>query len=97
MSLRIVAVVALLFLLASCAKEPRMLDIQQKTELLEQPYPLGYPSTSPMPNSVLRVLEPQKVTVLSDSFEKDFHVYRVRDASGVEGWVIGKSGITEEK
>jgi hypothetical protein len=72
-------------LAASCSKEERALEVEQPTELLERPYPLGYPSSEPQPNAVLKVLSPgQRVVILSDSYEKDLHVYKVRDSDGNE-------------
>lgn len=84
-------------LVASCSKEQRVLEVEQPTELLERPYPLGYPSSEPEPNSVLKVLSPgQRVVILSDSYEKDFHVYKVRDSDGNEGYLIGRRpGVRE--
>ena len=82
---------------ASCSKEQRALEIEQPTELLEQPYPLGYPSSQPQPNTVLRTLTPgERVAILSDRYEKDFHVYTVRDSAGNQGYVIGRRpGVRE--
>lgn len=84
-------------LAVACSKEPRVLEVERPTELLERPYPLGYPSSEPEPNAVLKVLSPrQRVVILSDSYEKDFHVYKVRDSDGNEGYLIGRRpGVRE--
>lgn len=84
-------------LATSCTKGERMLQVESPTELLERPYPLGYPSSNPEPNSVLRTLSAgERVAVLSDSYEKDFHVYLVRDVDGIQGFVIGRQpGVRE--
>ncbi len=88
---------ALLLLgLLSCTRDNRVLVIQQDTPLLQRPFPVGYPSSAPIPNSIVRVLQPQNVTILSGSFHKDFHVYKVRDSLGEEGYVIGRTGVTVE-
>jgi hypothetical protein len=88
---------AFLMGLWSCTHETRVLVIEKETQLLQQPFPPGYPSSAPIPNSVIRLLEPQNVTILSDSFHKDFHVYKVRDSLGNEGYVIGRAGVTVEQ
>ena len=78
--------------------EQRTLELETSVDLLARPYPMGYPSSAPRPNSVLRTLPPQGVLILSDSYEKDFHVYKVRDSQGNEGYVIGRSpGMKELK
>lgn len=84
-------------LLVSCTNEYRVLVIQQHTELLQEPYPLNYPSTAPMPNVVIRVLQPQCVAILNDRYQKDYQVFKVRDSLGEEGYVIGRAGVTVER
>jgi hypothetical protein len=89
--------VALVLLLLSCAREHRVLEIQQQTELLQEPYPLNYPSTAPKQNSIIRVLTPQRVIIVSDSYEKDYHVYRVLDSQGNKGYIIDRPGVKEKR
>ncbi len=96
MDLRVMGI-TLMFLLLSCTREHRVLAIEQQTELLQQPYPLNYPSTAPMPNSIIRVLPPQSLTILSDSYGKDYHVYRVLDSQGNSGYIIDRPGIKEKR
>jgi len=96
MNLRM-TVATLGFFLASCTSEHRVLVIQQQTELLREPYPLNYPSTAPMPNAIIQMLQPQSVVILSDRYEKDYHVYRIRDSLGHEGYIIGQLGVTAER
>jgi len=94
---RLAALVAA-HILVACSREERVLELETPMDLLERPYPMGYPSTAPKPNSVLRTLPPQRVQILSDSYEKDFHVYRIRDSQGNEGYLIGRSpGVKELK
>ena len=81
-----VIVIVLALVLCSCIQEHRVLVLEQKTELLRQPYPLNYPSSAPISNSIVRVLSPENVTILSDSYRKDFHVYQVRDSLGNTGY-----------
>jgi hypothetical protein len=84
--------------LLACTREERVLELETPTDLLERPYPMGYPSSAPKPNTILRTLSPQRVLILDDSLEKDFHVYRVRDSQGNEGYLIGRTpGMRELK
>ena len=91
----LIAIVLLFSLLTSCARSERVLELQESTELLTHPYPMNYPSTNPRPNAVLKILKPQRVTILSDKYEKDFHVYKVRDSENTEGFVLDRSGVRE--
>ena len=62
-------------------------------QLLSEPYPLDYPSTCPKPNRVVATLRGQEVCVLSHSYEKDFHAYRVRTTSGLKGYIMDGPGV----
>jgi hypothetical protein len=84
-------------LLIACTREHWTLDLERQTNLLERPYPMNYPSSAPIPNKIISRLSPQRLAILSDSYVKDFHVYRVRDASGEEGYVIDLPGMREER
>lgn len=66
-------------------------------ELLESPYPLGYPSSNPQPNRLLANLVDTKVCIYSDSYGKDFHVYRVRTGDGRKGYILDDPGVRETK
>ena len=92
MNLKIVSTLLALMLL-SCTRDNRVLVLEVETQLLEQAYPLNYPSTAPLPNAVVRVLAPQDVTILNDRYEKDYHVYRVRDSMGNKGYIIDRPGM----
>ena len=87
---------AVMWSIFSCSSEHRSLVIDRPTELLEKPYPLNYPSTAPLPNAIIRVLAAQTVTIESDSYAKDFHVYKVRDSSGTKGYIIDRPGMREK-
>jgi hypothetical protein len=67
--------------------------IVQRADLLEKPYPLAYPGVGA--NRVLARLVDTNVCVLDDSYGKDFHVYRVRTATGQTGFVVQTSTVTE--
>jgi hypothetical protein len=91
----LMSLVLVSLLTPSCAREHRVLEVQRQVELLAKPYPLGYPSQNPTPNSIIKVLEPQRVTILSERYEKDFHVYKVRDSSHTAGYLIDQPGLRE--
>lgn len=71
--------------------------VVEAAQLLERPYPLGYPSTGPLPNRVLADLTGTKVCVLHDSYGKGFHVYRVRTGEGEVGYILDSPGVRESK
>ena len=56
---------------------------------------MDYPSTAPVPNRVVEMLKDERVELLDEQFEKDFHVYRVRADGGQEGYLIDDIRITE--
>jgi hypothetical protein len=95
MTLRVLSI-AIFGGLVSCSGEHRVLVLDQPTELLQRPSPMNYPSTAPLPNTVIRALQPQTVTILSDSYAKDFHVYKVRDSMGNEGYIVDRPGMREK-
>ncbi len=76
-----------------CDQE-RTLQVQ-KAQLLEKPYPLGYPSAAPWPNRAVENLVDTRVCVLGESYGKDFHVFRVRTSSGSEGYILDTPSVNE--
>jgi hypothetical protein len=67
--------------------------VVDNAELLENPYPLDYPSTAPLPNRRLAELTHTKVCVLDDTYGKDFHVFRVRTSAGQQGYILDDPGV----
>ena len=61
----------------------------KQIDVLEQPYPLNYPSTNPKPNRVIAVLEKgEKVEVVNDRYGKNYLVYKIHLKDGRTGYVI---------
>jgi hypothetical protein len=85
----------ILLSLPGCADEHRTLRIQGEHPLLESPYPMDYPSSAPMPNRKLRLLNDEEVVVLDERLEKDFLVYEVRTRDGLEGYLVAEPGIEQ--
>jgi hypothetical protein len=86
---------ALAVLLAALGCGQSRVLLVEKAQLLEKPYPLGYPSSAPLPNRVLADLEDERVCVLQDTYGKDFHVYRVRTGDGRKGYVMDSPSVRE--
>lgn len=75
--------------LGACTQASETMLIKGATPLLAKPFPIGYPSTEPLPNSTVANLQPgEQVKVLSVEDGKDFRAYRVVTKSGEEGFVI---------
>lgn len=81
--------------LCGCNVHHCELFMDGRTQLLREPYPMGYPTSKPAQNEVLAELIAQKAVVLDDRYEKDFHLYKVKTADGRAGYVIGGPGIRE--
>lgn len=63
--------------------------IEGPTELLKEPYPIGYPSTNPHPNEIVSVLKKGDVgEVLSYDYGKDYKYYKVKMNDGKIGYLI---------
>lgn len=61
--------------------------------VLKEPYPAGYPSTHPLPNSVVAMLSVgQRVKVKDVGYCKDFKYYKVALPSAGSGYVIFGEG-----
>ncbi|MCC8364083.1 hypothetical protein LK996_13475 [Lysobacter sp. A6] len=71
-----------------CARERERVFIEGELALLEEPYPMGYPSSRPMPNRLIRKLHDEEVEVLDTFTDKEFLVSEVRTREGVEGYVV---------
>jgi hypothetical protein len=63
--------------------------IDTAVPLLEKPSPLGYPSTRPIPNRVIRMLDPGEYTYSRRTYDKDFVVYGLELPDGTHGHIIG--------
>ena len=66
--------------------------VASPVELLEKPYPVGYPSSAPIPNRVLTKLAPGRYSA-TVRYEKDFMVFHI-DSGQLTGYVIGDVRIT---
>ena len=91
--LRLVSPFAALLPLLGCGHGRTLLV--ESAQLLEKPYPLGYPSSNPQPNRLLANLVDTRVCFYSDTYGKDFHVYRVRTADGKKGYILDDRGVRE--
>lgn len=83
------------FTLTACQEPSRSLEIVAAAELLQQPYPMNYPSTAPQPNAVIETLQPQTLEIISDSYGKDYHVFKVKSRAGNTGYVIDDQSVEE--
>lgn len=91
------AVAVFLMNASGCTEASGSLVIGNEVPLLENPYPLGYPSTNPKPNRILRLLKDERVVLFSERVEKDYLVYEVRTNDGIEGYVIAEPGGVKEQ
>jgi hypothetical protein len=57
---------------SGCNSNEGCLEILEPTNLLEEPYAIGYPSTNPIPNRVLKIMDKETVVITDKSYEKDF-------------------------
>lgn len=87
------AAMAMTLLLGACSKRHQELMVTGDAALLENPYPMNYPSTAPKPNKRIRLLKNEAVILLDERIEKDYLVYKVRTIDGVEGYVLAGPGI----
>jgi hypothetical protein len=61
--------------------------------VLKEPHPAGYPTTKPIPNSIVATLAVgQRVNVTGDGYGKDFMYYRVALPDAGAGYVIYGEG-----
>jgi hypothetical protein len=87
----IAVVVAVIGMLFACHSAVLVAD--GPLNVMKEPYPAGYPSTHPMPNSVIATLHlGQRLKVKSEGYGKDFKYYKVVLPAGVSGYVIHGEG-----
>lgn len=85
------SLVAMLGTLWACHSSTLVAD--GPVTVLENPYPSGYPSTNPMPNSIVATLPAgERVKVKSVGYGKDFKYYKVALPAGRSGYVIFGDG-----
>jgi len=90
----ILAVMAAFALLLGFACSTSSLVVDDAVAVLEKPYPPDYPSTNPVPNTVIATLEKgQRVKVKGTGYGKDFMYFKVRTANGATGYVISDTGV----
>ncbi len=67
----------------------QIMIIKKQIDVLKNPYPMNYPSSNPMQNSVIDVLSKgERVKILGHIYGKDYLVYKVRLGNGRIGYVI---------
>ena len=77
--------------LLSCRSSTLVAD--DPLNVLEKPYPIGYPSSNPMPNRVVAVLPAgHRAKVKGDGYGKDFKYYEVALPTGETGYLIVGDG-----
>lgn len=65
----------------------------ESTDVLQNPYPLDYPSAKPIQNKVIAVLNRgDEALIITHNYGKDYLAYKVRLADGRIGYVIYKEG-----
>jgi len=80
---------------SACSRAPiGCIVASTEVSVLEQPYPAGYPSSNPIPNSTtLSLGSGECIAVHSLSYGKDFLVYEVRGKDGTSGYIVHDSGV----
>lgn len=93
------AAVLMLLAVVSCTRShPRAIVADAPLQVLENPSPLDYPSTNPLPNKVLDTIPAGgRVLVTGRDYEKDYMYYRVTLPDGRKGFVIGRVGAFHEE
>jgi hypothetical protein len=79
---------ALGLLTAIACREPGCIEVITTVPLLEKPYPLNYPSTTPVPNQTLRSVGVGKYPITDRVVGKDFVAFELAAADGERGFVI---------
>lgn len=79
--------------ISGCGSPTEEIVVTGKTELLENPYPIGYPSSSPRPNRIIRIVQDDALPILDDKIEKDYVAYKVRDHNGNVGYIIRRGAM----
>jgi hypothetical protein len=68
--------------------------VAEHLEVLEAPFPLGYPSTNPQKNRVIHTLyRGDRFYYCGEEVDKDFGYYTVRLLNGQKGYIIGDSRL----
>lgn len=80
--------------LASCGQKPRLMEVfSEEMEVVEAPFPLGYPSTNPQKNRVIVTLHRgERFYLRGEDFGKDYKYFDVELLSGQRGYVIYGGG-----
>lgn len=75
--------------IVSCSNNDNLIIIDKETNVLENSYPLNYPSTKPMPNKIIRVLNNgEKVKIVKYIYGKDYLAYKISLNDGEIGYII---------
>lgn len=85
---KLTIVMVTVLLLVSCKQNCNLLVLTSKVDVLAHPYPMGYPSSNPMPNSSLDEVGPGEICVYEAREEKDFRVYEIKLNNGKTGYII---------
>lgn len=88
--------VLLCILLVGCGQRPVLMEvISEKIDVVEAPFPLGYPSTNPQKNRIIATLRRgERFYLRGEVVEKDYGYYEIDLLSGKRGYVIGDSRLS---
>lgn len=75
---------------AGCARGG-CVELARDAALLEAPYPVGYPSSQPLPNQVLRQVSAGRYRFVSAIVGHDYMVYKLT-VGGTTGFVVADDG-----
>ncbi len=85
--------VALAMMAMACTSSPVALVADDTVAVMEKPSPADYPSTNPIPNTVIATLaKGERVSVKGTGYGKDFMFYEVVLPDGRRGYVIYGTG-----
>jgi hypothetical protein len=80
--------------LAGCGQKPVLTEVlSEKMEVVEAPYPLGYPSTSPQKNRIIATLHRgERFYLRGEDFGKEYKYFEVELLDRKKGFVIYEGG-----
>jgi hypothetical protein len=86
--------VLLCVLLAGCGEKSVLTEvITEHIDVVEAPFPLGYPSTNPQKNRLIATLHRgERFYLRGEKFGKDYKYFSVELLSGQKGYIIYEGG-----